>query len=119
MAARIPAILNGASGTAEEARKALEQNDAFEVHDVQPEQIAPTIRSVVDAGARRILVSGGDGTIATAATELLDAPTELAILPGGTLNVRKGKALISIDLRMQNDYERKAQAIAEKVLAKI
>ena len=86
MAARIPAILNGASGTAEEARKALEQNDAFEVHDVQPEQIAPTIRSVVDAGARRILVSGGDGTIATAATELLDAPTELAILPGGTLN---------------------------------
>ena len=86
MADRIPAILNGASGTAEEARKALEQNDAFEVHDVQPEQIAPTIRSVVDAGARRILVSGGDGTIATAATELLDAPTELAILPGGTLN---------------------------------
>jgi diacylglycerol kinase family enzyme len=86
VAGRIPAILNGASGTAEEARKALEQNDAFEVHDVQPDQIAPTIRSVVDAGARRILVSGGDGTIATAATELLDAPIELAILPGGTLN---------------------------------
>ena len=86
MAGRIPAILNAASGTAEEARKVLEQNDAFEVHDVKPEQIAPTIRSVVEGGAKRILVSGGDGTIATAATELLRTDVELALLPAGTLN---------------------------------
>lgn len=86
MAGRIPAILNVASGTAEEARKVLEENDAFEVHGVEPEQIGPTIRSVVEAGAKRILVSGGDGTIATAATELLRTHAELAILPAGTLN---------------------------------
>ena len=86
VADRIPAILNAASGTAEEARKELEQNGAFEVHDVEPEQIAPTIRSLVEAGAKRILVSGGDGTIATAATELVRTPAELAILPAGTLN---------------------------------
>jgi diacylglycerol kinase family enzyme len=86
VAGRIPAILNVASGTAEEARKVLDQNDAFEVRAVQPDEIAATIRAAVDAGSERILVSGGDGTIATAATELLDTHVELAILPGGTLN---------------------------------
>ena len=83
---RIPAIVNVASGSADDARKVLEQSDAFETQDVQPEEIAPTIRTLVEGGAKRILVSGGDGTIATAATQLLDTPAELAILPGGTLN---------------------------------
>ena len=86
MTERIPAIVNVASGTADEARKVLEEGDAFDVHAVEPDAIAATIREVVGAGARRVLVSGGDGTIATAAAELLDTPAELAILPGGTLN---------------------------------
>jgi len=86
MTGRIPAIVNVASGTADEARKVLEEGDAFEVHAVGPEAIASTIREVVGKGAERVLVSGGDGTIATAAAELLDTPAELAILPGGTLN---------------------------------
>jgi diacylglycerol kinase family enzyme len=86
VATRIPAIVNVASGTADEARKVLEQGDAFEVHAVEPDAIASTIRDIVGAGAERVLVSGGDGTIATAAAELLDTPVELAILPGGTLN---------------------------------
>ncbi|HEU4723170.1 MAG TPA: diacylglycerol kinase family protein, partial [Gemmatimonadaceae bacterium] len=86
MTGRIPAIVNVASGTAEEARKVLDQSEEFEVHAVQPDEIATAIRKSVDAGARRILVSGGDGTIATAATELLNSRVELAILPGGTLN---------------------------------
>jgi diacylglycerol kinase family enzyme len=86
VARRIPAIVNVASGTADEAQKVLEQSDAFEVRAVEPEQIGQTIRDVVDQGATRILVSGGDGTIATAAGELLNTRAELAILPGGTLN---------------------------------
>ena len=86
MTHRIPAIVNVASGTAEEARKVLEEGDAFEVHAVEPDAIASTIREVIGNGATRVLVSGGDGTIATAAAELLDTPAELAILPGGTLN---------------------------------
>jgi diacylglycerol kinase family enzyme len=83
---RIPAVLNVRSGSAEDARKVLESNDAFEVHAVEPNAIASTINDVVDEGAERVLVSGGDGTIATAATALLKTPAELAILPGGTLN---------------------------------
>ncbi|MEO8562631.1 MAG: diacylglycerol kinase family protein [bacterium] len=86
MSDRIPAIVNLKSGTADEARAALEANDAFEVHEVAPDKIADTIRALVKGGARRILVSGGDGTIATAATVLMETPAEMAILPGGTLN---------------------------------
>lgn len=86
MSDRIPAIVNLASGSAEEARRVLEEGEGFEVHAVQPDRIASTVRDVVERGAKRILVSGGDGTIATAAAQLLDTPAELAILPGGTLN---------------------------------
>ena len=86
MTERIPAILNVKSGSAEEARKVLESSDGFDVHAVEPNEIASTISEVVGEGAQRVLVSGGDGTIATAATALLETPAELAILPGGTLN---------------------------------
>ena len=86
MSDRIPAVVNVASGTADEARKVLEAGDAFEVHAVEPSKIAETVRSLAAGGARRILVSGGDGTIATAAAELLGTSTEMALLPGGTLN---------------------------------
>jgi diacylglycerol kinase family enzyme len=83
---RIPAIVNVASGTADEAREALAASNAFEVHEVQPTGIASTVKRLVADGARRILVAGGDGTIATAAAALVGTRTELAVLPGGTLN---------------------------------
>ncbi|HEV7991195.1 MAG TPA: diacylglycerol kinase family protein [Gemmatimonadaceae bacterium] len=83
---RIPAIVNVESGTADEAQAVLEQGEAFEVHAVKPDRIAETVRELVAGGAKRILVSGGDGTIATAAAVLMETPAEMAILPGGTLN---------------------------------
>ena len=86
MTDRIPAIVNVKSGTAEEARKVLEAGDGFDVHAVEPGAIGDTVRELVEAGAKRILISGGDGTIATAAAVLMETPAEMAILPGGTLN---------------------------------
>jgi diacylglycerol kinase family enzyme len=83
---RIPAVVNLASGSAKEALEVLEAGDAFDVHAVEPTMIAPAVREIVMKGAPRVLVSGGDGTIATAAAELLGTNTEMAILPGGTLN---------------------------------
>jgi diacylglycerol kinase family enzyme len=83
---RLPAVINVASGTAEAAREALTVSGAFDVHEVQPDAIDRTVRQLVKSGTKRILVAGGDGTIATAACSLLDTNTELAILPGGTLN---------------------------------
>jgi diacylglycerol kinase family enzyme len=40
----------------------------------------------VSAGADRIVVAGGDGTVAKAAGSLVGTPTALAVVPGGTLN---------------------------------
>jgi diacylglycerol kinase family enzyme len=40
----------------------------------------------VDAGAERVLVAGGDGSVGTAAAALCGSPTALAVLPAGTLN---------------------------------
>lgn len=84
--ARIPAIVNVSSGTADEAREALAESGEFEVHEVQPDDIAATVKRLVGAGARRLLVVGGDGTIGTAAATLVEMSAELAVLPGGTLN---------------------------------
>lgn len=82
----IPALVNVASGSADAARKALDANPAFEVHAVQPGEIEAEVTAMVAAGSPRILVAGGDGTIATAAAVLMKNPAELSILPGGTLN---------------------------------
>ncbi|HEY0242656.1 MAG TPA: hypothetical protein VGC52_08325 [Gemmatimonadaceae bacterium] len=44
---------------------------------------------------------------------------EAVMLIGGMLNVRKGAALVSVDLRGSTDPEVKGRAIVEKVLAKM
>lgn len=86
MVQRIPALINSASGTAAIARDAMASHDGFDVTEVPPDKIEAAFRDMVSAGASRILVAGGDGTIATAAGALVGQQTELAILPGGTLN---------------------------------
>ena len=53
---------------------------------VEPEKLAPVIQGAVADGRRRIVVAGGDGSIATAARALVGTGVELAIVPGGTLN---------------------------------
>ncbi len=83
---RIPAFINSKAGTADAAREALAGHDRFDVSEVPPDRLDTAVRDAVTRGAARVLIAGGDGTIATAAGALLGSPTELAILPGGTLN---------------------------------
>jgi diacylglycerol kinase family enzyme len=105
---RIPAVVNIASGTAEAATKALEESGAFDVHAVDPAVIGDTVRALVEGGARRVLVAGGDGTIGTAASVLLDHPAELVVLPGGTLNHFARDLGISVDAAEALDLEEQA-----------
>lgn len=84
--ARILALVNSEAGTADDACEALGKSDAFEVERVAPRELADRVRRAVDSGAQRVLVAGGDGSIATAAEALRERTCELAILPGGTLN---------------------------------
>jgi diacylglycerol kinase family enzyme len=79
------AFLNVRCGSAEAAREALAAA-GLELEAVQPAQLGQKLKDAVRHGARRILVAGGDGTIATAAGVVARSDVELAILPGGTLN---------------------------------
>jgi diacylglycerol kinase family enzyme len=81
----LKAFLNAACGNAEAARKAI-ATAGFELEAVQPRELEKCLKEAIRKGTRRILVAGGDGTIATAAALVANTKTELAILPGGTLN---------------------------------
>ena len=81
----LKAFLNEACGNAEAAREAIAAA-GFELEAVQPKELEQCLKKAIAEGTRRILVAGGDGTIATAAALVAKTKTELAILPGGTLN---------------------------------
>ncbi|HZI42865.1 MAG TPA: diacylglycerol kinase family protein [Gemmatimonadaceae bacterium] len=82
----ILALVNSEAGTAEDACHALDKSGAFRVERIAPKELATRVRRAVESGAPRIVIAGGDGSIATAAGALRGKPCELAILPGGTLN---------------------------------
>jgi diacylglycerol kinase family enzyme len=97
LASRAPAFINSAAGAADDVAAAVDATGQFQICRVTPTRLASEVTAAVRAGARRVLVSGGDGTIATAASVLAGTPTELAILPGGTLNHFAKDAGIPLD----------------------
>ncbi len=82
----IPAFLNKEAGSAEDAKASLEKSGGFDIRALAPDRLKPEISAEIKKGTKRILVSGGDGSIAAAAAVLAGTDVELAILPGGTLN---------------------------------
>ncbi|MGH7720166.1 MAG: diacylglycerol/lipid kinase family protein [Gemmatimonadaceae bacterium] len=85
-AAPIPAFINPDSGGTTDALAALEADSRFAVVRAEPARLAEDIGRAVAAGARRVLVAGGDGTLRTAAGALAGEQTEMAVVPAGTLN---------------------------------
>jgi diacylglycerol kinase family enzyme len=78
-------FLNAAGGSAKAAREAL-TDAGLDLQVVQPNELESRLKQEIDSGAKRIVVGGGDGTIATAASLVANKDIELAILPCGTLN---------------------------------
>jgi diacylglycerol kinase family enzyme len=78
-------FLNAGGGGAPAAREALAET-GLDLQVVQPNELESRLKQEVDSGAKRIIVAGGDGTIATAASLVANKDIELAILPCGTLN---------------------------------
>ena len=93
----LKAFLNAACGNAEAAREALTAA-GFELEVVQPQELEKRLKEAIGQGTRRIIVAGGDGTVATAASLVARTKTELAVLPGGTLNHFAKDHGISMDL---------------------
>jgi diacylglycerol kinase family enzyme len=84
--ATIPALVNPGGGSADEVLDALRKDSRFALEEIEPDKMADRLREIIASGATRVAVSGGDGTIAAAATVLADTAVELAVIPGGTLN---------------------------------
>jgi diacylglycerol kinase family enzyme len=84
-ASSLKAFLNSRCGNADKAREALEAA-GFDLQAVEPGRIEGLVKQAIEHGTKRVLVAGGDGTIAAAAAIVAKTDTELAILPGGTLN---------------------------------
>jgi len=87
----IPAFVNVRAGTMEQARGALEQGGTFDVRLTEPSQLKQAIEAAIDTlppTERRVAVAGGDGTVGTAASVILEHGDDvvLAVIPGGTLN---------------------------------
>ncbi len=82
----IPAYLNARAGTARSVAERLRADNRFDVRELAPADLDSAIRAAAGRGARRVMVCGGDGTVATAASTTSELGLELAVLPGGTLN---------------------------------
>jgi len=106
---KLKAFLNAAAGSAEPAREAITKA-GFDLEEVQPVELEKRLKQEVDRGAKRVLVAGGDGTIATAASVIAKSGIELAILPGGTLNH------FAKDHNVPTDLEKAALVAADGVV---
>lgn len=78
--------MNPSAGSAPKVIEAIETDTRFDLEKVKPDKLVDAIWKRISSGTRRILVSGGDGTLASAAGALIETRVEMAILPGGTLN---------------------------------
>lgn len=94
----IPAFVNPRAGNADAAHAALDAAGGFDVHDLAPTTLAAQVRAAISGGARRILIAGGDGSIATAANALAGLHVEIAVLPCGTLNHLAKDLALPLDL---------------------
>jgi len=108
----LPAFLNKRCGNADAAREAL-AGEGFVLEEVDPEQLVDRFRDAVAKRIPRILVAGGDGTIAAAAAVVARTGTELAVLPGGTLNH------FAKDNGIPTDLDEAGKVAAGDVIAKI
>jgi diacylglycerol kinase family enzyme len=95
---KLKAFLNAKCGNAEAAREAL-TTAGFDFDVVEPRDLEQRLKQAIERGTKRIVVAGGDGTIATAASLVAKTDIELAILPGGTLNHFAKDHNIPTDLR--------------------
>ena len=93
---RIPAFVNPDAGQGGKARAALAAAGPVDVHETSDleAQIGDAIRN----GAERVIIAGGDGSVAAAAAVLAGSDVSLGVVPAGTLNHLAKDLGIPLDL---------------------
>jgi diacylglycerol kinase (ATP) len=94
MSACCPLLMNTRAGTlyttpGQEQLKRMARKVGLELEIIQtrtPGEMQAALRRLVAAGAERVAVAGGDGTVAVAVQELAHTGTALGILSQGTFN---------------------------------
>jgi len=82
----VPVYYNPYSGSSEKVLGAIRDDVRVQLRAATPGKMPRILKSAVEQGAKRVLISGGDGTIGLAASILAGQTTELAVIPSGTLN---------------------------------
>lgn len=82
----VPLYFNPDSGSSDQTLEKIQNDGRIKMEAVSPEKMAEVIKMAVLQKTKRVLVSGGDGTIALAASQLAGKTTELGVIPSGTLN---------------------------------
>ena len=105
MASALPVLINRSGGTAASLGDALEEQvtDAFAptgtricLELLDGDELKSALKR--HSGAPVIAIGGGDGTIGTAAAQLAESPTAMAILPLGTRNHLARQLGVPLDL---------------------
>ncbi len=87
-----PVFLNPRGGSASKVRDALAGDGRVVLHETDPAALKDAVGAAIARHAPRVIISGGDGSIASAASVLIGATgqsgkhVELGVLPGGTFN---------------------------------
>ena len=88
---RIALVTNGAAGPAQRAAQ-IERRLGAAAPGTQcarttvPGETVPLVRKAIAAGATRIVIAGGDGTVHEAANAVFGTNADLAVIPAGTGN---------------------------------
>ena len=101
---KIQAFINPDAGRGGKARDALAEAGPVEIHEM--EDLERQVGDAIRDGATRVIVAGGDGSIAGAAAVIAGTEVSLGVLPAGTLNH------LAKDLRIPLDLEEAARLAA-------
>jgi diacylglycerol kinase family enzyme len=84
--AKLPLFINPSAGSAPAMLEELRKQERLEIHEVKPADFKQALQTEIKKGTVRVLVCGGDGTLALAANTLAGTSTAMAVIAGGTLN---------------------------------
>lgn len=83
---RLSVFVNPKAGTAHKLLPILEKDERLNIVKVGIADLIQQIDLAKQHNIPRVAICGGDGSLALAASKIMDSDIEMAVIPGGTLN---------------------------------